>query len=200
MSVCSMQRILGPCIAPAGASVIPAGSFVIVAGMSTIVQWRIGAPFRRTSVSCMITTYVFVPAGPAVHSSPGNLFPWYCVFSTGISPMFLNAGDVTVSVAFPLAGALVSASWAIPTSGSLGGDCAESAEPAIVDRARARSIIGLLRAKCRTAAWRNSPKCRRARSAERREMAVGVTSALRVGIDERGRGAHVLTSLHHYSQ
>jgi hypothetical protein len=47
--------MLGPCIVPAGASVIPAGSFVIVAGMSTIDQWRIGAPFRSTSVSCMIT-------------------------------------------------------------------------------------------------------------------------------------------------
>src|SRR5262245_24255647 len=60
-----------------------------------------------------------------------------------MSPMFLNAGVVTVSFAFPLAGALVSASCAIPTSGSFGGVCAVSAAAAIIDRASARSIIGL---------------------------------------------------------
>src|SRR6185369_13614789 len=61
-----------------------------------------------------------------------------------MSAMFLNAGEVTVSFAFPLAGALVSASWANPTSGSLGGVCAESVAAAIIDRARERSNIGSL--------------------------------------------------------
>src|SRR5262245_50574076 len=110
MYACIEPRMFGPYIVPCGASVIPVGSFVVDGGMSTIVQCRIGAPFLRASVSCMITAYVLVPAGPALHSRPGNLLPWYCVFSNGMSPMFLNAGVVTVSFAFPFAGALVSAS------------------------------------------------------------------------------------------
>ena len=35
---------------------MPESSAVTAAGMSTIVQWRIGAPFRIASVSYMITT------------------------------------------------------------------------------------------------------------------------------------------------
>ena len=38
-----------------------------------------------------------VPVGPAVQRRPGNLLPWYWVFSNGMSPRFWKAGDVTVS-------------------------------------------------------------------------------------------------------
>src|SRR5688572_17429392 len=43
-----------------------------------------------------------------------------------MSPMCLNAGDVTVSFAPPLAGSVRSADAARPTSFSLGGACAEA--------------------------------------------------------------------------
>src|SRR5678816_1023346 len=103
---------------------MPASS--LVPEILNIVQCRIGALRIMPSVSCMMMAYDLVPAGPAVHSSPGNVFPWYCVFWNGMSPMCLNAGEVTVSFAPPLAGSVLSADMVMPTSVSGGGACAKA--------------------------------------------------------------------------
>src|ERR1700749_3045367 len=90
------------------------------------VQCRIGAFLIIPSVSCMMTTYDLVPAGPADHSRPGNVLVWYWVLANGMSPMCLNAGDVTVSFAPPLAGSVTSADEARPASVAGGGACAKA--------------------------------------------------------------------------
>src|SRR5476649_917293 len=117
--------MFGPYAAPAGGALIAASSLVTAAGMLIIVQCRIGAPFRMASASCITITYDIVPRGPADQDSPGKTFPLYCVFSNGISPICLNAGVVTVSLAPPLAGTVTSTSCAAPTSVSGGGAWAE---------------------------------------------------------------------------
>src|SRR3954465_15193318 len=117
--------MFGPLLAPAGGAVIPGSS--LVPAMLNIVQCRIGPPRTMASVSCMITTYDLVAAGPAVHCRPGNLLPWYWVFSKGMSPICLKAGEVTVSLAPPFAGTVVSASCPIPTSPCGGGAPAKAA-------------------------------------------------------------------------
>src|SRR4051794_11394973 len=73
----------------------------------------------------MITTYDFVPVGPAVHERPGKTFPLYCVFSKGMSPPGANAGVVTASFAPLAAGKVRSASCDAPTSVGAGGCCAD---------------------------------------------------------------------------
>src|SRR5690348_9168353 len=116
--------MFGPYCAPAGGSLIFGSSLVMDAGMLIMLQWKIGAPFRMASPSCMMMTYVLVPDGPALQESPGNTFPLYCVFSNGMSPPGAKAGVLTVRLAPSFAGRLASASCDAPGSVAVGAPCA----------------------------------------------------------------------------
>src|ERR1700761_8196875 len=109
--------MLGPRLPPAGGAVMPAASFVSAAGMSYIDQCSSGPPRKFTSASCMITTKELVPEGPFDQARPGKTLPRYWVFSSGMSPPSLNAGDDTLSVLPPLAGKVVSASPGLAAAG-----------------------------------------------------------------------------------
>src|ERR1700690_981248 len=104
---------------------MPAGNLVVVAGMLTNDQCRIGEPRITMPLSCMMIAYDLVEAGPLLHSSPGKVLPWYCVYLKAMSSPLFQPGVVTVSLA--LAGLVTVTSKLVPGSGSSGGgDCASA--------------------------------------------------------------------------